>query len=66
MSFISVSNYNYGEFEINLQGENEFFEIETQNDKVQLLINTEDFEKPLDADPFRKDTFFFQNRKKSG
>ena len=44
MSFISVSNYNYGEFEINLQGENDFFGIETQNDNVQLLINTEDFE----------------------
>ena len=44
ISFISVSNYNYGEFEINLQGENNFFEIETQNDNVELLINTEDFE----------------------
>ena len=44
ISFISVSNYNYGEFEINLQGENDFFEIETQNDNVELLINTEDFE----------------------
>ena len=44
LSFISVSNYNYGEFEINLQGENDIFEIETQNDNVELLINTEDFE----------------------
>ena len=44
ISFISVSNYNYGEFEINLQGENDFFEIEIQNDNVELLINTEDFE----------------------
>lgn len=44
ISFISVSNYNYGEFEINLQGENDLFEIETQNDNVELLINTEDFE----------------------
>ena len=44
LSFISVSNYNYGEFEINLQEENDIFEIETQNDNVELLINTEDFE----------------------
>ncbi len=44
ISFVSVSNYNYGEFEINLKGENDFFEMETQNDNVELLINTEDFE----------------------
>ena len=44
ISFISVSNYNYGEFEINLHGENDFFEIETHNDNVELLINTEDID----------------------
>ncbi|MEC8073934.1 MAG: winged helix-turn-helix transcriptional regulator [Candidatus Thermoplasmatota archaeon] len=44
ISFISVSNYNYGEFEINLHEENDFFEIETHNDNVELLINTEDID----------------------
>ena len=43
ISFVSVSNYNYGEFEINIQGENDFFEIRTQNDNVELLINSKDF-----------------------
>ena len=43
--FISVSNYNYGVFELNLTQESKLFTTEIQNDNIQILINSEEINK---------------------
>ena len=43
--FISVSNYNYGVFELNLTEESKLFTTEIQNDNIQILINSEEINK---------------------
>ena len=39
--FISISNYDYGPLNLNLHAEGNPVTIETQNDELQILINTE-------------------------
>ena len=43
--FISVSNYNYGVFELNLTEESKLFTTDIQNDNIQILINSEEINK---------------------
>ena len=39
--FISISNYNYGQWSLNLHEDENPFMINTQNNKIEILINTE-------------------------
>ena len=39
---LSISNYNYGAFELNLTGETKLFTTEIQNNNIQILIYSEE------------------------
>ena len=40
ISFVSVSNNNYGDFVLNLSDNNEIFSFDSQNDRLELLVKT--------------------------
>ena len=42
--FISVSNYNYGQIDIDLTEEQNTFTIETENNEIEILLHTEDID----------------------
>ena len=40
ISFLSVSNNNYGDFDLKLSDNNEIFSFESHNDRIELLVKT--------------------------
>ena len=40
ISFVSISNNNYGDFDLNLSDNNQIFSFESQNDRIELLVKS--------------------------